>query len=74
MLDHARTRDLHDPDDVEFVSAGTVVVGAYRCADCGYGVTLRSPLPVCPMCAGTSWEQAPWSPFGGGRARLRPDS
>jgi rubrerythrin len=64
MLDENRTVDTTEADYVEFVSAGTAVVGAYHCAGCGYGVTLRSALPVCPMCAGKTWEQAPWSPFG----------
>jgi rubrerythrin len=62
MLD--RVRDVTaEGDYVEFVAAGTQVTGQYRCAECGYGVTIHSELPVCPMCAGTSWEQASWSPF-----------
>ncbi|MGH3002437.1 MAG: hypothetical protein ACRDM1_07245 [Gaiellaceae bacterium] len=48
---------------VEFVTAGTTVVGEYHCSDCGYGVTVHAALPVCPMCAGTSWEQVSWSPL-----------
>ena len=30
---------------------------SYRCAECGYGVTLRRDLSHCPMCAGASWEE-----------------
>jgi rubrerythrin len=63
MLDDAQALDPQDGDYVEILPAGTAVTGAYRCADCGYGVTLRSTLPACPMCSGTTWEQAPWSPF-----------
>ena len=70
MLDDTRLPAGQDADYVEFVSAGTSASGAYQCAECGYGVTLRSLLPVCPMCAGTSWEQVPWSPFGRALARL----
>lgn len=63
MLDDARSADPRDGDYVRFFVAGTVVAGEYHCSDCGYGVTLRSVLPTCPMCSGTSWEQVAWSPF-----------
>lgn len=63
MLEDAQALDPQDGDSVEFLATGTAVTGAYRCADCGYGVTLRSTLPACPMCSGTTWEQAPWRPF-----------
>lgn len=68
MLDNSQAPDSQDADYVDFVPAGKAVTGAYHCADCGYGVTLRSVLPVCPMCSGSNWEQAPWSPFS--RARV----
>jgi len=71
MLDDTGAPDAIGADYVQFHATGTAVTGAYTCADCGYGVTLRSSLPVCPMCSGTSWEQAPWSPLGRARARLR---
>jgi rubrerythrin len=48
---------------VEFVRTGASVVGAYHCSECGYGVTVHAQLPSCPMCGGTTWEQASWSPF-----------
>jgi hypothetical protein len=67
MLDDTRALASESADYVEFLPAGTAVVGAYHCAGCGYGVTLRAVLPPCPMCSGTTWEAAPWSPFG--RAR-----
>jgi rubredoxin len=50
-------------DYVEFLATGTTVVGEFHCAGCGYGVTVHTKLPRCPMCSGTSWEQAAWSPF-----------
>jgi len=37
--------------------------GEYHCSECGYGVTIHSLLPQCPMCSGTTWEQTSWSPF-----------
>jgi rubrerythrin len=43
-------------DDVAFRAAGDQALGEYRCAECGYGVTIRSTLPFCPMCGGGSWE------------------
>jgi rubrerythrin len=38
--------------------AGAAAKGEYRCTGCGYGVTVYSRLPRCPMC-GTedAWEQ-----------------
>ncbi len=51
-------------DYVEFWAAGENGKGRYRCAECSYAVTVHRTLPVCPMCSGGSWEQAPWSPFG----------
>lgn len=46
-----------------FLAAGSKATGEYRCGDCGYGVTVRLVLPVCPMCRGQSWEGAATSPF-----------
>ena len=45
-----------DADFVELVAAGQPAQGEFRCAECGYGVTVSRALPVCPMCAGVSWE------------------
>lgn len=36
--------------------AGTPATGEYRCTGCGYGVTVFTRLPRCPMCgAEDSW-------------------
>jgi rubrerythrin len=43
-------------DYVVFNAAGDQAFGEYRCAECGYGVTIRTALPSCPMCGGGSWE------------------
>jgi rubrerythrin len=43
--------------------AGVKVKGEYRCAGCGYGVTIYRELPRCPMCGSGSWEQLARSPF-----------
>jgi hypothetical protein len=41
--------------DVTFLRAGDEARGAFQCADCGYGVSVQTSLPRCPMCSGRSW-------------------
>ena len=53
---------------VTFWPAGTSVKGEFHCAECSYGVIVTRELPTCPMCGGTAWEQAAWSPFARSRA------
>jgi rubrerythrin len=48
---------------VDFLASGARAKGEYHCSECGYGVTVFSVLPRCPMCGGAAWEQSPWSPF-----------
>jgi rubredoxin len=48
---------------VHFWVSGDSVKGEFHCSECGYGVTVYRALPLCPMCGGTSWEQAAWSPL-----------
>jgi hypothetical protein len=50
-------------DFVQFRAAGENGKGEFRCSACSYGVTIHTKLPVCPMCAGETWEQAAWRPF-----------
>jgi lipopolysaccharide biosynthesis regulator YciM len=45
------------------VEAGTRGAGEYRCLECGYGIVTFSLVPACPMCHGSHWEAARWSPF-----------
>ena len=53
-----------EPDDyVEFLTTGTHAAGEYQCVGCGYGITIHSTLPACPMCSGEAWEQVAWHPF-----------
>ena len=63
MLDEARKSRSTDGDFVEFATTGAHAVGEYHCSGCGYGVAVHSALPRCPMCSGTTWEPAAWSPF-----------
>ncbi len=67
----AQLGDVHgDPaggDFVDFRHSGDQAKGEYHCSSCGYGVAISRTLPICPMCSGTSWESAAWSPFA--RAR-----
>jgi len=48
---------------VAFWATGAPAKGEFHCSDCGYGVTIHTKLPRCPMCGGGSWEQAEWHPF-----------
>jgi rubrerythrin len=48
--------EVADEDYVDFFVMGAVVVGEFRCSECGYGVSISRTLPRCPMCSGTSWE------------------
>ena len=60
--------DATADDFVEFHGAGTQATGRYRCAECGYGITIvHGELPTCPMCAGASWEVSAWTPFSTAR-------
>jgi hypothetical protein len=52
---------------VPFWATGAPAKGEFHCSDCGYGVTIHTKLPRCPMCGGGSWEQAEWHPFTRGR-------
>ena len=45
----------------------------YRCATCGYGVSVRDIPDSCPMCHSTVWEPTVWQPFSR-LARLPDDS
>ena len=47
----------------DFLAAGQPAEGEFRCADCGYGVIVRTELPECPMCRGLTWEGPADSPF-----------
>jgi rubrerythrin len=53
----ARTRETVE------VEAGARGAGEYRCLACGYGIATFSVIPECPMCRGTHWEMARFSPF-----------
>lgn len=63
MLDEARSTEAAGDDYVEFLSTGAAAAGAYHCSSCGYGVTVHARLPLCPMCAGTTWEPRAWTPI-----------
>ncbi len=52
-------------------ATGESAKGEFRCAHCGYGITVYRTLPSCPMCAGNVWQPSPWSPFA--RSRLAGD-
>ena len=62
-MEKGRGTEVADEDYVDFFVMGAVVVGQFRCSECGYGVTVYRKLPACPMCSGSTWEQVPWSPL-----------
>lgn len=35
----------------------------YRCAVCGYGVSVHDVPEQCPMCHASVWEPSAWQPF-----------
>lgn len=57
MLDEVTGTGELGMDHVEFFDVGALVRGTFHCSDCGYGVTVHSRLPRCPMCDGTTWER-----------------
>lgn len=59
----ARPTGLNGSSDgsVELRAAGEDASGEFRCSGCGYGVSVASTLPSCPMCGGGSWEPGPWT-------------
>ena len=60
MQIESRRRDgaaLSSPGTPALFLAGGRGAGDYRCSTCGYGVTVRSTLPFCPMCRGNAWER-----------------
>ena len=59
-----RVLDRFDGDYVPLLETGVNAKGSFRCTDCGYGVVVTGALPLCPMCGGTVWADAPWSPLG----------
>jgi hypothetical protein len=63
MAERVRATEEEPGAYIDFCSAGDAVKGEFHCAQCGYGVTVHRELPICPMCSGTSWEQAAWSPL-----------
>jgi rubrerythrin len=66
MVRNVESVDREETTDyVEFWAAGQRAKGEFHCAQCGYGVTVYTQLPTCPMCASGSWEQTAWSPFAG---------
>ena len=60
---HVMPRNPGPDDYVEFLTTGTQAAGEYQCVGCGYGITIHSTLPACPMCSGETWEQVAWQPF-----------
>ena len=54
-----RAADILECDEHGRV-AGVKATGEFRCVGCGYGISIYSTLPRCPMCGTESWEQLQW--------------
>ena len=52
--------DVPKPGGTPALVAGLKVKGEFRCAGCGYGISISRELPRCPMCGTESWEQLQW--------------
>ena len=63
MVDEEQSALVPDTDYVDFLTTGMHATGQFHCSDCGYGVTIHTELPRCPMCGGEAWEEAAWSPL-----------
>jgi hypothetical protein len=50
-------------DEIQLSTAGDHVKGEFRCADCGYAITVCRELPPCAMCGCESWQAGLWSPL-----------
>jgi hypothetical protein len=47
-----------DATDYGFIVSDEVGRVDLRCG-CGYGIVARTPLPACPMCRASAWEESP---------------
>ena len=56
MSDRSSADQYEAAEYVEFLGAGEPAEGEYHCSECGYGVAVQRPLPLCPMCGGAAWE------------------
>lgn len=70
MLDNVQDTGVTEADYVEFETTGSPAVGTFHCSGCGYGVTVRTTLPRCPMCSGETWEHSSTSTFNRPRRLL----
>jgi rubrerythrin len=52
--------DVPEPRSTALLVAGLRVKGEFRCAGCGYGISISRELPRCPMCGTEHWEQLQW--------------
>lgn len=62
-FDQGVMRVRGDGGYVQVHDAGTSAKGEFQCVGCGYGITVHTRLPACPMCGGRAWQPCAWSPF-----------
>ena len=64
LIESSRTGAMEESVASPFRTAGAAATGEFRCAECGYGIAVRSLLPICPMCHGLAWDEPSSTPFG----------
>ncbi len=64
LIESSRTDASVESGVPSFLAAGAAATGEFRCAECGYGIAVRSILPTCPMCHGLVWDEPNSSSFG----------
>jgi len=50
------TAEIDDTPDEERAVLTDAELVQFRCARCGYGISLAGTLPACPMCRSHLWE------------------
>ena len=53
-----------DGDEIQLSAAGDHAKGEFRCADCGYAITVCREMPPCAMSGYETWQAGLWRPFG----------
>lgn len=56
LIEASQTGTTAESGTSPFLRAGSPATGEFHCVECGYGIAVRSLLPICPMCRGLAWE------------------
>ena len=70
LIEEGRSEAAVDDGAPVFLASGDRAVGEFHCADCGYGIAIRTVVPRCPMCGSEVWEPSRTSAVARERADL----